>query len=107
MNITISTAKRIISSLVQQQLDGKNPPPVFLWGPPGVGKSDIMRQVAAEKGIDDIIDPLIRALNGNIVEIPLVFRGLDAVYADFDGQILAGLDHGVLRHSGNAHHHRR
>lgn len=51
MNITISTAKRIISSLVQQQLDGKNPPPVFLWGPPGIGKSDIIRQAAAEEDI--------------------------------------------------------
>lgn len=25
--------------------------PVFLWGPPGVGKSDLVRQVAAERGI--------------------------------------------------------
>ena len=54
MNVTIKTAKTILMSLVQQQLDGKNPPPVFLWGPPGVGKSDIMRQVADENGIEVI-----------------------------------------------------
>ena len=54
-NISIAKAKAIISTLVQQQLDGKNPPPVFLWGPPGVGKSEGVREIAAEKGID-IID---------------------------------------------------
>lgn len=48
---TISNAKKIISTLVQHRLDGDNPPPVFLWGPPGVGKSDCVRQVAAEKDI--------------------------------------------------------
>ena len=52
MSITIAQAKTIISTLVQQQLAGKNPPPVFLWGPPGVGKSDITRQVAEEEKID-------------------------------------------------------
>ena len=52
MNTTnISNAKSIISVLVQHQLDGDNSPPVILWGPPGVGKSDCVRQVAAEKGI--------------------------------------------------------
>ena len=54
-NISIAKAKAIISTLVQQQLDGKNTPPVFLWGPPGVGKSEGVREIAAEKGID-IID---------------------------------------------------
>lgn len=55
MTVTIKTAKSILSNIVQQQLDGKNPPPVFLWGPPGVGKSESVRETAAEKGID-IID---------------------------------------------------
>ena len=54
MCITISKAKTIISTFVQKQLEEKNPPPVFLWGPPGVGKSDIMREIAREKGIDVI-----------------------------------------------------
>lgn len=54
MNVTIKTAKSILSTLVQQRLNEKNPPPVFLWGPPGVGKSDITRQIAREKGIDVI-----------------------------------------------------
>lgn len=51
MDITIAEAKTIVKTFVQQKLDGGNPPPIFLWGPPGVGKSDIIRQVAAEKGI--------------------------------------------------------
>lgn len=52
MNISIKKAKSIISTLVQQQLNGSNPPPVCLWGPPGVGKSDILRQIKSEKKID-------------------------------------------------------
>jgi MoxR-like ATPase len=28
--------------------------PMFVWGPPGVGKSDVMRQVAAELGVNMI-----------------------------------------------------
>ena len=49
---TIDVAKSIVAKLLQKQLDGENPPPVFLWGPPGLGKSDIVRQVAEEKGVD-------------------------------------------------------
>ena len=76
MNITILTAKRIISSLVQQQLDGKNPPPVFLWGPPGVGKSDITRQVAKEKGID-VIDVRLGQMDAvDMRGIPYVENGV-------------------------------
>ena len=52
MTIIIAKAKAIISTLVQHKLAGKNPPPVFLWGPPGVGKSDIVRQAAAEEEIE-------------------------------------------------------
>ena len=54
MCITISKAKTIISTFVQKQLEEKNPPPVFLWGPPGVGKSDITREIAKEQGIEVI-----------------------------------------------------
>jgi hypothetical protein len=55
MKVSIKRAKKIVSNFVQQQLAGKNPPPIFLWGPPGVGKSEGVREIAAEKGID-IID---------------------------------------------------
>lgn len=55
MKITIKRAKKIVSNFVQQQLASKNPPPIFLWGPPGVGKSESVREIAAENGID-IID---------------------------------------------------
>ena len=55
MKITIKRAKKIVSNFVQQHLASKNPPPIFLWGPPGVGKSESVREIAAENGID-IID---------------------------------------------------
>ena len=76
MNISIPKAKAIISTLVQQQLDGKNPPPVFLWGPPGVGKSDITREIAREKGID-VIDVRLGQMEAvDMRGIPYVENGV-------------------------------
>ena len=75
MTTTISNAKNIISTLVQQQLDGGNPPPVFLWGPPGVGKSDIMREIARENGID-VIDVRLGQMD------PVDMRGVPYVEGD-------------------------
>ena len=75
-NITIAQAKMIISTLVQHRLDGKNPPPVFLWGPPGVGKSDITRQIAREKGID-VIDVRLGQMDAvDMRGIPYVENGV-------------------------------
>ena len=76
MCITISKAKTIISTFVQQQLDGKNPPPVLLWGPPGVGKSDITRETAKEKGID-VIDVRLGQMDAvDMRGIPYVENGV-------------------------------
>ena len=76
MNVTIKTAKSILSTLVQQRLNEKNPPPVFLWGPPGVGKSDITRQVAKEKGID-VIDVRLGQMDAvDMRGIPYVENGV-------------------------------
>ena len=47
--------------------------PVFIWGPPGVGKSSVVRSVAAEMGLD-IID--IRA---SLLD-PTDLRGIPAVH---------------------------
>ncbi|WP_457599073.1 ATP-binding protein [Hydrogenimonas sp.] len=38
-------AKLAVSHLVEERV------PLFLWGPPGIGKSSIVRQIADEKGI--------------------------------------------------------
>ena len=74
--ITIAQAKMIISTFVQQQLDGKNPPPVLLWGPPGVGKSDITRETAKEKGID-VIDVRLGQMDAvDMRGIPYVENGV-------------------------------
>ncbi len=37
--------KRAVTHLVEERV------PIFLWGPPGIGKSSIVRQIAQEKGI--------------------------------------------------------
>jgi MoxR-like ATPase len=42
------SAKRAISHLVQRKV------PVFLWGPPGIGKSSIVKQIAQEDGVEYI-----------------------------------------------------
>jgi len=76
MSISISKAKTIISAFVRQQLDGKNPPPVLLWGPPGVGKSDITRETAKEKGID-LIDVRLGQMDAvDMRGIPYVENGV-------------------------------
>ena len=43
------SAKRAIAHLSNRKV------PVFLWGPPGIGKSSVVAQIAKEKGIDLII----------------------------------------------------
>lgn len=43
---TILEAKELLELYMDQDI------PAFLWGPPGVGKSDIIRQIANERGIN-------------------------------------------------------
>lgn len=42
------SAKRSIKHLVSRKI------PIFLWGPPGIGKSSIVSQIAKEQGVDFI-----------------------------------------------------
>ena len=52
------TAIQLIAFLikfVEMQLKGLNPPPSMTWGAPGIGKSDIIRKVVAQAGIE-IVD---------------------------------------------------
>lgn len=42
----ISTAKSILRSLIGKP----NAPAIMLWGPPGIGKSDLVKQIGAELG---------------------------------------------------------
>jgi len=49
------TAEKLISymiGLVDQQLAGNNPTPAMIWGAPGIGKSDIIRQVAKQRELE-------------------------------------------------------
>ena len=78
MNVTIKTAKSILLTLVQQRLNEKNPPPVFLWGPPGVGKSDITRQAAEKEGIKVIDLRLSQMEPVDLRGVPYVDNGSDA-----------------------------
>ena len=49
--VTQSQYRMFLGNLMDMQLQGKNPPPCMCWGAPGIGKSDINRQVASEKGV--------------------------------------------------------
>ncbi len=46
--MTPQNTKHAISHLVNRKI------PIFLWGPPGIGKSSIVAQIAKDKGIDCI-----------------------------------------------------
>jgi len=48
--VTVGQAKKLLGSLLSGE--PKEVPSVFLWGPPGIGKSSLVRQVAEEKGIE-------------------------------------------------------
>ena len=55
--ITVTAIKliSIIEMFVEMQLKGLKPPSCMVWGAPGIGKSDIIRKVGEEKGIE-IVD---------------------------------------------------
>ena len=52
MKTTVTKAKAILDKLAKNQLCGGAPQPVMLWGPPGIGKSDLVRAVSKELGIE-------------------------------------------------------
>ena len=50
---TINEAKEVLRHMVSFCLGARiHPPPVFLWGSTGIGKSDIVKQICDEEGID-------------------------------------------------------
>jgi hypothetical protein len=51
--LTPKGVKRFFSGLLSKE--AREVPAVFLWGPPGVGKSSVVKQVAKERGLE-IID---------------------------------------------------
>ena len=52
METTVKKTKSILTKLAKNQLADGAPPPVMLWGPPGIGKSDIVKAVAQECKIE-------------------------------------------------------
>lgn len=52
MEVNVKKAKTILVKFAKNQLAGGNPPPVMLWGAPGIGKSDIVKVVAQELKIE-------------------------------------------------------
>jgi hypothetical protein len=53
LSLTPQGVKKFLASLLKRE--AKEVPSVFLWGPPGIGKSSLVRQVAEKEGIG-IID---------------------------------------------------
>ena len=65
-----SQLTRILGSLLERKW------PVFLWGPPGVGKSSIVKRVAEEKGLE-IMDVRASLLDPTDLRgIPYVEEGI-------------------------------
>lgn len=52
METTVKQAKNILGKVLEFRLAGGNPPPVMLWGAPGIGKSDIVKSIALERGLE-------------------------------------------------------
>lgn len=76
MKATVKQARSILAKITKNRLADGAPQPVMLWGPPGIGKSDIVKTVAQELGID-LRDIRLSQLD------PVDLRGVPAVE---DGQ---------------------
>jgi hypothetical protein len=64
-----------VKEFLHKLLNHKCPPPVFLWGPPGIGKSSLVKQVAEERGIE-LLDLRLSLLE------PVDLRGIPSVNGD-------------------------
>jgi hypothetical protein len=73
LSLTPQGVKKFLTSLLKREA-GKVPA-VFLWGPPGIGKSSIVKQVAKERGIE-IIDLRLSLLDA------IDLRGIPSVKDD-------------------------
>ena len=72
---SVESAKKILRSIFNEisNSSGNNlSQGVFLWGPPGVGKSDLVKQLANEKQIE-LVDIRLPLLD------PIDLRGLPTV----------------------------
>ena len=70
--------------------------PIFLWGPPGIGKSDIVRQITEGLGNSHLID--IRLSYGNL-QILKAFLTLIAILVKWFGEHLKNFLQKNLHHS--------
>ena len=52
METTVKQTKNILGKILEFRITGGNPPPVMLWGAPGIGKSDIVKSIALERGLE-------------------------------------------------------
>jgi hypothetical protein len=71
--VTVGQVKRVLGSLLSRE--PREVPSVFLWGPPGIGKSSLVKQVAEEKGIE-VIDLRLSLLDA------VDLRGIPSVKGD-------------------------
>ena len=83
METTVKQAKNILDKILEFRLTGGNPPPVILWEAPGIGKSDIVKSIALERGLElqDIrlaqLDPVdLRGLPFGAMNTVMRFSGI-------------------------------
>ncbi len=50
--IRSSVSPRELKEIIREFCKVENPPTLFIWGQPGIGKSEIVRQVSEEMGLD-------------------------------------------------------
>lgn len=72
MEITIKDAATIMNAAVARQLRGEKMSPIMLWGAPGIGKSDLVRQVASTHAIE-VLDIRLAQMD------PVDLRGIPEV----------------------------
>jgi len=72
--VTPSRAKRIISRMVRMNISKKESIPALVWGGPGIGKSQIIKQVGQEEGYRTIELRLGQISPTDLMGIPYAFK---------------------------------
>lgn len=85
-----------VKKLISSAFDAGHHPPLFIWGPPGVGKSSVVKQVAKEKGVGFLDLRLLLLDPTDLRGIPIPLNGetvwLRPRFLPKDGKGILNLD---------------